>query len=643
LPIHKAPAPDTSRANSDGSYLAARSRARAMQEYFNTMEQFLRVEREVLQATLARRTRSGSGRGASSVASPLLAALPLVDRVVSIHPGREAVAICELNLGEHRYLRDHTLGASVSSFDPDLTGLPVLPLAVGIEILAEVASLLCPGLIAVGVRKVRAHRWVALEVERLTLRITGTVDDSRNEIRVEMHQDGSDGVGGGACLVEGTILFADRYPPAQSVDVFPLRDESPSKWPAGEMYGRTGMFHGPAFQLVERIDRCGGDGAEATLVGRGCDTWLRKTSAPAFLIDPMVLDAMGQIVGYWIGDRFEQGLSVFPVKLEWLEMRAPALAPADRARCRVRVTHVSDDAVVSDIDVVAADGTLRVRMHQWEDRRLDLPPRLYDFRIAPHEVLLSDEWPQGLTGLAAAGSARACRLRVPQPLLEAHGGIWLRVVAYLVLGRAERSQWQQLSNAPMQRRLDWLAGRIAAKDSVRLLLRPRLGLLRPCDIEIYREPDQRLQARGPWTQSIGRAPHVTIAHSGGEAVAIAIDGEACDGIGVDIEKVGRVSEVVCNASLTSEECRWLAAIDEHARPEWTTRVWCAKEAVGKALGCGLPNGGKDLEVREVDRARGVLEVALRGSLQRERADMSGKRIVACTASEGTLVTAAAIV
>jgi phosphopantetheinyl transferase len=324
-------------------------------------------------------------------------------------------------------------------------------------------------------------------------------------------------------------------------------------------------------------------------------------------------------------------------------MRAPALAPADRACCRVRVTHVSDDAVVSDIDVVAADGTLRVCMHQWEDRRLDLPQRLYDFRIAPHAVLLSDEWPRGLAGLAAAGSARACRLRVPRPLLEAHGGIWLRVVAYLVLSRDERGQWQRLSTAPMQRRLDWLAGRIAAKDAVRLLLRPRLGLLRPCDIEIYGEPGQRPQVRGPWMRTIGCAPHVTIAHSSGEAVAIAIDGEACDGIGVDIEKVGRVGDVVRSASLTSEECRWLAAIDEHARPEWTTRVWCAKEAVGKALGCGLPNGGQDLEVRELDRTRGILEVALRGSLERERGDLSGKRIVACTTSEVTLVTAAAIV
>ena len=618
-------------------------RARVMQQYLRSMEQFLRVERELLDAALARRAGPSGQRAVSHAPSLPQATPPLIDRVVSMNPGRAAVAICLLDLSEHLYLRDHTLGARVSTFEPDLVGLPVLPLAVSIEILAEVASLLCPGRVAVGARHVQAHRWVTVESERLALRITARMQD-RNEIRVVMHEDGSNGdvaATEGPALVEATVVFADRYPLPEPVEGFALHEEHPSKWPAGAMYGRTGMFHGPAFQLVDRVERVGRDGAEAILTARSSSSWVGKTPTPAFVMDPMLLDAMGQIVGYWVGERFERGLSVFPVKLQRLDVRGPALAPGDRARCRVRVTHVDDDTVISDIDVVAADGTLRARMHHWEDRRLDLPRRLYDFRIAPDEVLLSDEWPQGIDGLGAAGAAKACRLRIPRRLLEAHGGIWLRVLAYLVLGSNERQQWHRLAAAPMQRRLHWLAGRIVAKDAVRLLLRQRLGLLRACDIEIYGEPGERPRARGPWTQAIGRAPHVTIAHAGEEAIAIATDGDACDGIGVDIESVGRVGEIVRDAALTTQEREWLAALEEHARPEWTTRMWCAKEAVGKALGCGLTNGGQDLEVCDVDRARGVLELALRGSLKSERAELSGRRIVACTASEGAFVTAAA--
>jgi phosphopantetheine--protein transferase-like protein len=614
----------------------AGTRARVMQEYFKSMEQFLRVEREVMQAALTSRRSASADRAAAHASSPF------IHRVISVEPGHEAVAICELNLDEHRFMRDHTLGAGVSSFDPDLIGLPVLPLAVSLEMLSEAAALVCPGLLVVGARELRAHRWVVLESERLALRLTAVRGASPGEVRVQMHDDTRAPDAGEGPLVEATILFADRYAPAERAGTFPLRGDRPSKWPAGAMYGRTGMFHGPAFQLVDRLDRSGEDGAEATLVGRGAEAWLRATPSPAFLLDPMLLDAMGQIVGYWIGDRFERGLSVFPVKLDRLEVRTRGLAAGEPARCRVRVTHVDEDWIRSDIDVVGADGTLMVRMRQWEDRRLELPRRFYDFRIAPHEVSLSDDWEGALAGLSTHGASKACRLRLPRSVLEAHGGLWLRVLTHLVLTREERREWQRLAVAPMDRRIDWLAGRIAAKDAVRSLLRPQLGLLRPADIEIHVDQNGRPQVRGPW-HSAGELPHVTIAHSGGEALAIAIDGEACAGIGVDIEQVGRVGDVIRRAAFTDQESRWVAAVDEDERPEWTTRFWCAKEAAGKALGCGLPNGGQDLEVCEVDRGRGVLALMLRGALEQERTDLSGRRIVACTTSEGATVTAAAVV
>src|SRR5438270_4686138 len=106
---------------------------------------------------------------------------------------------------------------------------------------------------------------------------------------------------------------------------------------------------------------------------------MRSTRTPMFLMDPMVLDAMGQVVGYWIGDRFQTGLSVFPVKLERLELFTRSLSPTAEVRCRVRVTYLDDDWIRSDIEVVGDGGVVMARMRQWEDRRLDLPRRMYDF------------------------------------------------------------------------------------------------------------------------------------------------------------------------------------------------------------------------------------------------------------------------
>jgi phosphopantetheine--protein transferase-like protein len=228
-------------------------------------------------------------------------------------------------------------------------------------------------------------------------------------------------------------------------------------------------------------------------------------------------------------------------------------------------------------------------------------------------------------------------------VLEAHGGIWLRVLALLVLGREERGEWQRLSTAPVPRRLDWLAGRIVAKEAVRLLLTPQLGLLRLGDIEIYADPKGRPLVRGPWMEAGGCAPHVTIAHSGGEALAIAIDGKTCAGIGVDLEQVGRVGEVVRRSALTEWEDRWLDAVEENARAEWATRLWCAKEAVSKALGYGLTNGGRELEVCYIDRGRGVLTLAFGGSLEERRFNRLERQILARTTCDGSVVTGVAVV
>jgi acyl carrier protein len=104
-------------------------------------------------------------------ASQAVLPMPFIDTVVSLTPGEELNARCEINLDEDLFLRDHTLGRQVSVTDPELMGLPVMPLTMSMEILAEAAAVLVPDLHLIGMRNVRAYRWIALEGERLTLRL----------------------------------------------------------------------------------------------------------------------------------------------------------------------------------------------------------------------------------------------------------------------------------------------------------------------------------------------------------------------------------------------------------------------------------------------------------------------------------------
>lgn len=566
--------------------------------------------------------------------------LPFIRQIVSHAPGRELVAVCDIDLEEDLFLKEHTLAGRISMTDENLIGLPVMPLTVSMEILAEAAFTLQPQRVVVGMRDVRAYRWLAVDDDRLRLHITAQMV-TPDEVEVQLREaDANDPSRPkpGLAVIEAVVIFGDTYPRGETIESFDLSEARASKWRTGAMYDRTGMFHGPLFQWVTSMDRTGADGAIATFNVQPNHTFFRSDPQPAFLIDPVLLDAMGQVVGYWTGDQFQRGLSVFPFKLERLETYGPALTAREEVKCHLRVNFVDDEWIRSDIDVIRSDGTLLARMIHWEDRRLDLPRRVYDFRIAPHEVLLSDEWP---ATLPVAHQIRVCRIsRLPEDLFEAHGAIWLRVLAYMILNRRERQTWRELNAASSKRRRDWLMGRIVAKDAVRLVLKEQWGLvLCPADIEITSAATGRPEVNGNWLHLVEQPPIVSIAHSGDVAVALVSANKAGRGLGIDLEPVDRVSVDIEQVAFTLHEQQLLSSVD---RSEWATRLWCAKEAVGKAIGRGLINGPRELEIQEVDCDSGAVVVKLVGELARDLVELADKPIVAQTVREDEWIIAMAM-
>ena len=263
----------------------------------------------------------------------------------------------------------------------------------------------------------------------------------------------------------------------------------------------------------------------------------------------------------------------------------------------------------SDIEVTSPHNKLMFRMTGWEDRRLDLPRRFYDFRISPVDVLLSDVATGQVQMLPEPTHFRCTMLSpLPEEIFEAHGGIWLLVLAYMVLNRTERQVWQALTG---KRRIEWLLGRIAAKDAVRLYLRERFNLvLCPADIEITANAAGALQVRGSWVGHVGPVPSLSISHTDGLAIAIAGCDSGGSAIGADVEQIGRFEGDVKQLVLSAGERKLLADLDGAANAAWATRLWCAKEAVGKALGTGVIGYSELLQVQDVDVRTGRVNVLI---------------------------------
>jgi phosphopantetheinyl transferase len=124
-------------------------------------------------------------------------------------------------------------------------------------------------------------------------------------------------------------------------------------------------------------------------------------------------------------------------------------------------------------------------------------------------------------------------------------------------------------------RADFLAGRVAAKSALRAIA---------ADTKV----DDWGIERGIWHQPRPRGPlaglGVTLAHSCGLAVAVAFDDRwIC---GIDLESNERVDVEAIATQVSVEEANWARECDENASDRWLF-LWTAREAQGKARGCGL--------------------------------------------------------
>ncbi len=567
-------------------------REQVMQAYLATMDRFLDVQRYTMDAPLP-----AGGQLPAPAAEPQF---PLLGAVVSLVEGEELVAIRRLDVEEDLFLHDHTFGRQVSVTDESLLALPVVPLTVSMEMLAEAAVALCPGQVVVGMRNVRGYQWIALDDGHATLRLVARRDpigDGR-EVKVELQRLSEDAAAGGQAgtrVVEGVVRLADSYampsypmPPARTP--LTLRAERPYGQGTTGLYRSGRMFHGPRFQGVVSLDRWGEDGTEATMVTLPTRDLFASTPDPTLLIDPVLLDAAGQLVGFWALEHLSDGFTGFPFTVEELRLFEPNPAPGTPVRGLARIAYVSARQVRADIDLVGPDGRLLARLVGWTDHCLDLPePLSQAMNSSPRDAALGAPWKTMIDGLPAPETFVCWRIdELPVDSLAAHGRIPQRILAPWVLSRQERATWTSLAGSE-QFRSEWLLGRAAAKEAARAVLRDSFDLdLYPADVDIIADEHGNLVTGGSWALAVQRAPLVSLAHCDGVVVAIAGADPRCQGVGIHLERIGP------------------------GQQEGALRLQCAKEAAGKALGCG-PEGPAGLATADLDPHSGVVRISAAAS------------------------------
>jgi phosphopantetheinyl transferase/acyl carrier protein len=526
-------------------------------------------------------------------------------QVVDYAAGTKIVLQRCIDIDQDLYLHDHCFDPYISDTDPDRERLGIVPLTVSLEMMAEAACLLAPDRRLIAARNVQAGKWIEVEpgAPRVQIEITAS-RRSPDEIQVAMRfaQLGPDANGASSSLAEAVFVFADAFPEAPVPASHELSGRRTPAHTARQMYDERRMFHGPRFRGVASIDAVGENGLAAKLEVLPMDQALRGCPNPRFFIDPFLLDAAGQLVGYWPVEYLTEGFVLFPIRIQELTLYRENLTPGERAECRLRIVNVAKRQLRADMDVIAPDGKLWMRITGWEDWRFYWEPDFYNFWRYPYLGMVSTP----LSLPVPDGSDLECRRM--EPFGEMGSSMWENLWAHLILCRRELDEYRAMQDGA--RRTQWIFGRAAAKDAVRSWVRRNIGLaLYPADVEIAQDEHGKPSATGDWVQRVGEAPQVSISHKGNVAVAAA----GRMSLGIDLETIARRDDGFESLAFNERERSLITAMNGGIeRDEWLTRAWCAKEAAGKAAGNGLRHNPKNLAVRSINPANGRMVVTCGG-------------------------------
>jgi len=280
---------------------------------------------------------------------------------------------------------------------------------------------------------------------------------------------------------------------------------------------------------------------------------------------------------------------------------------------KLRVRKREPLSVVMDIEGVDSRGHVRVALEGLADREFAITKALHRLMLEPLDHYFAEVASFDLT-LPEMGTRRVSLSTIadfPHAVLEGSLGVWRKALAFLILSPPEREAWMNLK-ATLRREIQWLLGRAAAKDALRRHFHEHADRrFAPADLVIQNDAAGRPVVSGAWQANLPSRPEISISHTDGMVVAVAAGMEDGARIGVDTEKIRTPSQDLLDGAFSEAELALLPSgtrESESQRSEWVFRFWCAKEAVGKALGSGVPLDPKQFVLTRADAQSGIVAV-----------------------------------
>ena len=569
--------------------------------------------------------------------------LPMIDEVTRFVPGHEITVRRILDLEEDVFGAHHTVGGrEVSYVYPERNGQPVTPMTFSLEMMAETATLLVPSHVVTAIQNVQLLKWLGFdEDEPPTIELTAkliSVSDTEAELQMKIHDLGHNPQDGeqGALAAVGTVRMNNIYPEPPPVEDFPLSNERPCRIPLDVLY--KNLFHGEYFQGVCSLDRFGEEGIQGQCRVLPRDGLFTSNPDPKFVLDPVFMDIlMHPLAGWHLEQPDQSGRILLPFELKDMRFYGPRPAVGTEMTSQGRIVHESGRRFTHSVDAIAPNGRYWAQMHGLKYWRFYLPFGEFNFHGPKDDYFLSDNLPEAVAAAnenAEQPNAWCVTLEPPRDLQQP--GLMM-ASARVTLTAEELSKFRKL-NVPVAEKIQWLFGRMAAKDAVRLLWRSRTGArMVPADISIDLDENGRPVATPLGQERPDDYPNVSIAEAGGLIVAASSFDRP---VGVDLKTIENRDAATVSSILSANELKLIDRFED--RDEAVARLICAKEAFVNAVGRGLLESPANVTIQAADSATGQIEVAINEKLASELPDLQNSTFSVPTLRKDKFIVATCI-
>jgi hypothetical protein len=238
--------------------------------------------------------------------------------------------------------------------DHRVDGLPVLPMAMAMELMAEGALAGSPDLQVAGIRDLTLLHGVVLKDGPSNVRVV--VRDqaiySEEERTVEVTIEGAQE--SRRPHYRATIDLRKRLAPSPFVEPKGLEAAKPFLFSVEQAY-RDLLFHGPLLQGIKHIEAISPDGLTAILMPSLPQRCLAGASADRWVVDPVVIDSALQLLLLW--GRIHWDITSLPSRIEAYRQFAPMAG--SQIRCEMRVQPSTEVPIIrADYHFFMADGQL---------------------------------------------------------------------------------------------------------------------------------------------------------------------------------------------------------------------------------------------------------------------------------------------